>query len=259
MKPNGVITLLTDFGETDGFVGIMKGVILSINPQANIVDISHEILPQDVDAGAFVLNCSYRYFPGGTIHVIVVDPGVGSERKILAVQSANYYFIAPDNHVLKHIFQSSETLTVVEVLNKQFFLNKISHTFHGRDIFAPVAAHLSTGVGIEQLGHETKNYDRGTIDQPIITKSSVIGKIIYSDKFGNLITNIPGEMINKPISFIKIGSTIINHLSNSYNEVGPGQPLAIIGSSEYLEIAIRNGNARRQLSLDRGETVLIEF
>jgi S-adenosylmethionine hydrolase len=259
MKPNNIITLLTDFGETDGFVGTMKGVILSINPNATIVDISHEIPAQDIEAGAFVLNNSYRYFPPGTIHVAVVDPGVGSERKILAVQSDNYFFIAPDNQVLKYIFHSSETLKVVEVLNKEFFLNKISRTFHGRDIFAPVAAHISIGVGIEQLGNQTINYDRGTIDQPIITKSRIIGRIIYSDKFGNLITNIAGEMIDRQISMIQIGSTKINHLSCFYSEVDVNQPVAIIGSSGYLEIAIRNGNASRQLFLDRGEIVTIEF
>jgi hypothetical protein len=259
MKSNGIITLLTDFGVTDGFVGTMKGVILSINPKAIIVDISHEIAAQDVEAGAFVLNCSYRYFPGGTIHVAVVDPGVGSKRKILAVQSNDYFFIAPDNQILKYIFHSTETLTVVEVLNKQFFLNQISQTFHGRDIFAPIAAHLSTGVGIEQLGHNIKNYDRGKIDQPIILSSGITGKIIYSDKFGNLISNIPGELINKPISRLRIGSIIINLVSNSYSDVDSNQPLAIIGSSGYLEIAIRNGNAKQQLLLDRGAKVTIEF
>jgi len=259
MEANGIITLLTDFGESDGFVGTMKGVILSINPKATIIDISHEIPGQDIEAGAFVLNSSYRYFPSGTIHVAVVDPGVGSQRKILAVQSEKYFFIAPDNQVLKDIFHSGETLTVIEVLNTQFFLNKISHTFHGRDIFAPVAAHLSTHVGIEQLGQKIKNYDRGIIDQPIITESNISGKIIHSDKFGNLISNIPAELINKPISFIQIGSTIFNRLSDSYREVDISEPLAIIGSSGYLEIAIRNGNAKRQLSLDRGEIVTIEF
>jgi S-adenosylmethionine hydrolase len=259
MKPNGIITLLTDFGVTDGFVGALKGVILSINPKATIVDISHEIPAQDIEAAAFVLNCSYRYFPGGTIHVAVVDPGVGTVRKILAVQSEKHLFIAPDNQILKYIFQSGETLTVVEVLNKQFFLNQISQTFHGRDIFAPVAAHLSTGVVIKQLGFETNNYDCGVIDQPVISDSTIAGKIIYIDKFGNLITNIPGELIDKPISRLQIGSIIINRLSNSYAEVDFNQPLAIIGSSGYLEIAIRNGNARQQLSLNRGEIVIIKF
>jgi len=259
MKPSGIITLLTDFGQQDGFVGTMKGVILSTNPKATIVDISHEIPAQDVEAGAFILNNSYRYFPRGTIHVVVIDPGVGADRKILAAQSEDYFFIAPDNQVLKYIFHLSETLTVVAVLNKQFFLNKISRTFHGRDIFAPVAAHLSTNVGIEQLGQTTQKYDRGIIDQPRISKSTISGKIIYSDKFGNLISNIPAEMIDHPISFIQIGSTILNRLSNAYTEVDVNQPLAIIGSSGYLEIAVRNGNAKQQLLMDRGEIVTIAF
>ena len=259
MEPNGIITLLTDFGEIDGFVGTMKGVILSINPHAKIVDISHQIPDQDIEAGAFVLNNSYRYFPMGTVHLAVVDPGVGSERKILAVQSDDYFFIAPDNQILKYIFHSNETLTVVEVLNKQFFLTHISQTFQGRDIFAPVAAHLSTGIAIDQLGPIIEDYDHGEIDVPVVTSSSVMGKIIYADKFGNLITNIAIELINKPISLIEIGSTIINRLSNSYIEVEIGQPLAIIGSSGYLEIAVRNGNARQQLSQDRGGSVIIKF
>ncbi len=237
----------------------MKGVILSINPKATIIDITHEITAQDVDAGAFLLNCSYRYFPEGTIHVAIVDPGVGTSRKILAVQSDRYFFIASDNQILKYIFNSSETLIVIELLNKEFFLKEISRTFQGRDIFAPVAAHLSNGVGIEQFGFETKHYDRGNIDQPIISDAGITGKIIYCDKFGNLITNIPEKLISKSISLIQIGSTRINSLSNSYSEVGAGQPLAIIGSSGYLEIAVRNGNANRQLLPDRGSKVIIEF
>ncbi len=259
MKPNGIITLLTDFGQIDGFVGTMKGVILSINPKATIIDISHEVPAQDIEAGAFILNYCYRHFPVGTIHVAVVDPGVGTTRKILAVQSEKYFFIAPDNQVLKYIFHKGETLTVVEVLNKQFFLKEISQTFHGRDIFAPIAAHLSNRVGIERLGIETKNYDRGYVDQPIQIGSSITGKIIYCDKFGNMISNLHGELVNKPISRVQIGSTMINQLSKSYTEAPVGQPLAIIGSSGYLEIAIRNGNAKRQLSLNRGEKIIVEF
>jgi len=259
MKPSGIITLLTDFGEIDGFVGTMKGVILSIDPDVKIIDISHKIAAQDIEAGAFVLNCSYRYFPRGTIHVTVVDPGVGSERKILAAQSNDYFFVAPDNQILKYVFDSNETITVVEVLNKQFFLNKGSQTFHGRDIFAPIAAHLSMGVPIIQLGQKTKDYDRGQIDFPIITKSGITGKIIYIDKFGNLVTNIAGNMISKSISSIQVGRTTINCLSNSYVKVAVNQPLAIIGSSGNLEIAIRNGNAQQQLSINRKDIVKIKM
>ena len=258
MKANGIITLLTDFGEIDGFVGAMKGVILSINPNAKIIDISHEIPAQDIEAGAFVFRRTYHYFPKGTIHIVVIDPGVGSERKILAVQSSDYFFITPDNQVLKYILNSDETLTVVEVLNKEFFLNSVSQTFHGRDIFAPVAAHLSIGVPINKLGHKTNNFDRGKIDQPIITQTSIIGSIIYIDKFGNLITNIGQNLIKKSVSSIQIGQTHIRKLSTSYSEAEVNQPLALIGSSGFLEIAVRNGNASERLLAKRKDTVRIK-
>jgi len=259
MKPGGIITLLTDFGDRDGFVGMMKGVMLSINPRVKIVDISHHVPSQDIETGAFVLKNSYHYFPPGTIHVAVVDPGVGSERRILAVAADEYFFIAPDNQILKYIFHTIETLTVIEVLNRKFFLNEVSQTFHGRDIFAPVAAHLSSGVPIENLGSVIHDYDRGEIDVPVITDEKIIGRIIYSDKFGNLITNISEASLRKRSYSIVIGSLIITRLSQSYADAGIGQPLAIIGSSGYLEIAVRNGNARQQLSLKRGDFVHIYF
>lgn len=259
MKPSGIITLLTDFGLTDGYVATMKGVILSINPKATIIDLSHDVSAQNISAAAFVLNASYRYFPRGTIHVAVVDPGVGSDRKILAVESPNYWFIAPDNQLLKYVFHAGETLTVVEVLNKQFFLNQVSQTFHGRDIFAPVAAHLSLGVDIHQLGRLTCDFDPGPIDLPLISKNKIVGKVIYSDRFGNLITNIAETEIPNHASHIVIGAVIIPHLSRCYAEVENGQPLAIIGSSGFLEIAIRNGNARQQLAVSPGADVIIKL
>ncbi len=255
MKPNGIITLLTDFGATDGFVGAMKGVILSINPDAKLVDLSHQISPQDIEAGAFILNTCYHFFPPGTIHVAVVDPGVGSERRILAVAAHRYFFIAPDNQVLKYILNSDETLTVVEVLNKQFFLKRVSRTFHGRDVFAPVAAHLSLGLPIRNLGNVILDYDRGAVDRAIVTEQKIVGKIIHIDKFGNLITNISEDQLQKPILSIIVGSTRLNRLSKSYAEAAIGQPLAIIGSSGFLEIAVRNDNAQQQLSVNRGDMV----
>ncbi|HEX9971645.1 MAG TPA: SAM-dependent chlorinase/fluorinase [bacterium] len=255
MKPNGIITLLTDFGESDGFVGAMKGVILSINPDAGIVDLSHQIYSHDIEAGSFILFNSYHFFPPGTIHVAVVDPGVGSERRILAVATDRYFFIAPDNQVLKYIFNSDETLTVVEVLNRQFFLKRISQTFHGRDVFAPVAAHLSLGLPIRKLGNVILDYDRGAVDQPVETKQKIAGKIIHIDKFGNLITNISENQLQKPILSIIVGSYQMSHLSKSYADVEIGKPLAIIGSSGFLEIAVRNDNAQKQLSINRGDMV----
>ncbi len=259
MKPSGIITLLTDFGLTDGYVAAMKGVILSINPDATIIDLSHDVSAQDVAAAAFVLNASYRYFPHGTIHVAVVDPGVGSNRKILAVESPSYWFIAPDNQLLKYVFHAGETLTVVEVLNKQFFLNQVSQTFHGRDIFAPVAAHLSLGVDIHQLGRVTSDFDPGQIDLPLISKDQIVGKVLYSDRFGNLITNIAAGAIPERALHISIGAVTIPRLSHCYAEVDCGHPLAIIGSSGFLEIAVRNGNARQQLAVSPGADVMIKL
>lgn len=259
MKPSGIITLLTDFGLTDGYVATMKGVILSINPKTTIIDLSHDIPAQDVAAAAFVLEASYRYFPRGTIHVAVVDPTVGTNRKILAVKSSDYWFLAPDNGLLQYVFHTEETLTVVEVLNKRFFLSQVSQTFHGRDIFAPVAAHLSLGVDILQLGKLSSNCDRGQIHRPLVSKNKIIGKVIYCDRFGNLITNVQATQLPKHEFRICVGDVTIPHLSQSYAEVEIGQPLAIIGSSGFLEIAVRNGNARQQLSVSPGANVTLKI
>ena len=259
MQPNGIITLLTDFGDVDGFAGIMKGVILSINDKAKIVDISNSLPSQDIEAGSLVLDNSYRFFPKGTIHVAVVDPGVGSDRRILAVQTKDYFFIAPDNQILKHIFYNNETLTVVEVLNKTYFLDEISRTFHGRDIFAPVAAHMSLGVPLTEFGPEVADFNRGEISQPVILAKKIIGKIIHIDKFGNLITDISAKMLNKQIFSISAGSTSLPEFVDSYAHVALGTPLAIIGSSGFVEISVRNGNACEQLSLHRGDIVQVEF
>ncbi|MDZ7331179.1 MAG: SAM-dependent chlorinase/fluorinase [candidate division KSB1 bacterium] len=259
MKPSGIITLLTDFGLSDGYVATMKGVILSINPKATIIDLSHDIPAQDVAAAAFVLEASFRYFPRGTIHVAVVDPTVGTNRKILAVKSSDYWFLAPDNQLLKYVFHAGETLTVVEVLNKRFFLGQVSQTFHGRDIFAPIAAHLSLGVDILQLGELTSDYDRGQIHLPSVSKHEIIGKVIYCDRFGNLITNIEATQLPKHEFRICVGDVTIPHLSQSYAEVEIGQPLAIVGSSGFLEIAIRNGNAQNRLSASPGTKVTLKM
>ncbi|MDZ7264305.1 MAG: SAM-dependent chlorinase/fluorinase [candidate division KSB1 bacterium] len=259
MRPCGIITLLTDFGMADGFVGTMKGVILSIYPQAHIVDLTHQIPPQDISAAAFVLHCSHRYFPAGTIHVAVVDPGVGSSRRLIAVASEKYLFLAPDNQILAYIFHESETLKVIEVLNNQFFLPNVSRTFHGRDIFAAVAAHLAAGVPIKRLGPEIHDYDRGKIDQPRKTENGIQGKIIHIDQFGNLISNIPESWIKGGISAIRFGQMVLNRISDAYADVGSGEPLAIFGSSGYLEIAIRDGNASRVFGAGRGAEIRIDF
>ncbi|MFQ6112525.1 MAG: S-adenosyl-l-methionine hydroxide adenosyltransferase family protein [bacterium] len=194
---SSIITLLTDFGQRDGFVGTMKGVILNTYPDAKIVDISHDIEPQNLAAGAFVINTCYKYFPTGTVHVVVIDPGVGSKRRIICVAASGHFFLAPDNGVLKYIYDECPETQVVEVTNRKLVLSQISHTFHGRDIFAPVAAHLAKGLDLKELGASIHDYDKGRL--PVLEEAvdRIKGEIIYIDRFGNLISNIPADELDK--------------------------------------------------------------
>ncbi len=253
-----IITLLTDFGESDGFVGTMKGVILSINPEANLVDVSHAIAPQNVKAAAFVLHTSYRYFPEGTIHVVVVDPGVGSSRRILLVESDRHVFLAPDNGVLMYVFRDSRRLRVVNVTNSEYFLSPVSQTFHGRDIFAPVAAHLASGVPPEAFGQEVTDFDRGRLPTLEERADGLVGEIIHVDRFGNLITNLPLEKVGRSKRFcLKLGDRTVSKLVASYSAAAPGEPVAVPGSSGYLEIACNLGHASQQLGCSVGEKVIL--
>jgi len=263
MRPSGIITLLTDFGYRDGFVGTMKGVILGINPHVHIVDIAHDIAPGDIEAAAFVLNGAYPYFPKGTIHTIVVDPGVGSQRKAIATEIGNYYFIAPDNGVLSWVLQKEECARIIELSNTTYHLPKTSHTFHGRDVFAPAAAHLSAGVPLVKLGRPAKGLIQ-KIPKPAQKKEDAIyGEVIYIDRFGNLITNIPEELLIETNAFpyiqVVIGEQIISGLRSSYSEVERNQVLAIIGSFGFLEIAVRDGNAAERLKAQQGAQVKVLF
>jgi S-adenosyl-L-methionine hydrolase (adenosine-forming) len=250
-----VITLLTDFGLKDYFIGAMKGVILSINPSAVIVDISHEIEPQRIRSAAFVLSNSYHYFPPKTIHVAVVDPGVGSERRAILVETPRYFFIAPDNGLLSFIFENNdETAKIYELTNEEFFLPKVSRTFHGRDIFAPVAAHLSIGVLPEQMGR--KIYDPVRFENPIPQKLSerrFIGEIIHIDRFGNLVTNFRGGL---PGNFVlRLGDQIVEKHYRFYSEARENEIFSIIGSSEFLEISIFQDSAASRLKAFIGQEV----
>ena len=196
-----VITLLTDFGNQDAYVGIMKGVIAGINPFANIVDICHSISPQDIFSGAYLLYTSYKYFPRKTIHVVVVDPGVGSRRNIICVETKNYFFLAPDNGILSFIVQEERLKSIIRVTNSKYFLPSLSSTFHGRDVFAPVAAHLSLGVRSQKMGIKINQLKQLDMPKPVHKKTGQVeGQIIYIDRFGNLITNIKREHIAQQIS-----------------------------------------------------------
>ena len=261
LAPARVITLMTDFGTSDHYVGVMKGVILNINPQVQIVDITHTIPPQDIHAAAFLIDSAYRYFPPGTIHVIVVDPGVGSERRAIVCRTETAYFVCPDNGILTHILRNEERIRTVAVENSDYFLPQVSNTFHGRDIFAPIAAHLSPGIGIDKLGGPVAEPVQLPIPKPQVTDKAIIGQVIWIDSFGNLVTNISHEILESLEGgsgvVIHAGSAKVNHLNRSYAESAVGEALAIIGSFNRLEISINQGNAAQTLGLKRGDTITI--
>lgn len=255
-----IITLTTDFGTRDGYVGAVKGVIKRINPDAEVVDISHEVESFDVLGGAFVLNNFYRYFPRGTVHLTVVDPGVGSERQPLLIRSQDFFFVGPDNGIFSFVFQN-ETLTDVVVLsNKKYFLTEPSVTFHARDIFAPVAAYVSRGVAAKEFGPTAKECLKLVIPEPKLSKGRLRGEIIHMDGFGNLITNVAEESLRgKRITAITVGRKGIKRLAGSYSEIKQGQLGALIGSSNLLEIAVNQGSAREALKSKIGSAVTITF
>jgi len=263
-----IISLVTDFGTEDAYVGIVKGVILSVNPGARIVDVTHNIAPGDVSQAAYLLETAYGYFPPGTVHVVVVDPGVGSVRGIIALEMDGHRFLAPDNGVLSAVLVKDESVRVVSVENSELFLPSPSRTFHGRDIFAPVAGHLAGGMDMAALGPVMKRHDLVSIHipKPVFTETpGIIGTIISADRFGNLITNImdkdlsghfgqiePGELA------IRISGRTIEGLSDTYGTVVAGVPLVVMGSTGRLEISINGGNAGEIFNAGLGETVRVE-
>lgn len=258
-----VITFITDFGLRDGFVGIMKGVIRGITPTADIVDISHDIPAQDISAAGFVLNNAYPYFPPGTIHTIVVDPGVGSGRAIILAEANDQFFLAPDNGVLAYVIKHFHIDNVISVTNAKYFRPDISNTFHGRDIFAPVAAHLANGINPADLGESTTNFDHGKIPQLLFEEKAVLGKIVYIDIFGNLITNIsqqvlPPNAINAKLQ-VKFKKESIDGIFSSYKKGKPGQLLAIWGSSGNLELALKNKRAAEKTGAAVGDYVRLNW
>jgi S-adenosylmethionine hydrolase len=238
----------------------MKGVILSINPDANIVDITHDISPQNVDEAAFVLNRAYSYFPEGTIHVAVVDPGVGSQRAILAVRTPRFIFLGPDNGLLKYILYDHTDADVFRLTNPVYFLKSISHTFHGRDIFAPAAAHISRGIALEKMGEPFRDYVVGDIRHPTQAQDGITGQIIYIDKFGNAITNIEESQIgNRKNIRIRMKEYEFNRLCKTYKDVPVGESLALIGSGGTVEISIHQGNAKDAMKLSVGDSISVNF
>lgn len=243
-----LITLTTDFGSTDHFVGTMKGVILRLCPQAAIVDISHEITPFEIPEAGFVIAQAYPYFPKKTVHVVVVDPGVGTSRRPILAEAAGQYFIAPDNGVLSMIY-AREKHKVRQVTAEKLFLHPVSQTFHGRDVFAPVAAHLARGLRPAQVGPLIQDYLRSEFDRPTRTgKRYWSGRILKIDRFGNLITNFPAaefSLLERRPFEMTVGPHAIRRLVHSYAEGDSGELVLIAGSTGFLEIASNQASAAK--------------
>jgi hypothetical protein len=255
-----VITLTTDFGQMDGYVGAMKGVILGICPQAEMVDISHKIHPQAVQQAAYVLSTAAVYFPPGTVHLVVVDPGVGSERRPIAVEAKRATYVGPDNGVFGLAFAQDPARRAVHLTDPQYRQSPVSATFHGRDIFAPATAHLACGTPIEELGEPLALSE--LVELPIASPRPQPGggwqcAVLHVDQFGNLITNFRLPAPRQGLR-IGLGGRWIEQISRTFADVEPGELVAYAGSSGYLEIAVRGGSAAEFLSLDAGDPVQVE-
>ena len=263
-----VITILSDFGLRDEYVGVMKGAILSVCPSVSIVDITHQIDPQDIVQAACLIPYFYRFFPEGTVHLIVVDPGVGSERDILALNHNGHIFIAPDNGVLTLLMNRAKSDTIVGIRNADYYMKPVSATFHGRDIFAPIGAHIVNGIHLEELGTKTdiaKLVHLQDLNCRISETGELVGKIIAIDRFGNLITNIDSKTLTEYCKTdpdnrlqIRIRSDLIVGLSKTYTDADLSSPLALIGSRNHLEIAVNGGSAQRHFKAHKGDVVRIK-
>jgi S-adenosyl-L-methionine hydrolase (adenosine-forming) len=252
-----LIALLTDFGLRDHYVGAMKGVMLGICPEASLVDISHDIAPQDVLGAALELEAAYRYFPPGTVFLVVVDPGVGSTRRPIAAEVGEYQFVAPDNGVLSLVFDEQWSQHVVELTESQYARPTISRTFEGRDRFAPAAAWLANGIQLTALGPPVESLVRLEVPRSRRSPTGIDGEVLRVDRFGNLITNIDEGALGSlaPAVAVHVGPHVIQHVVATYAETRPGELCALVGSSGRLEIAVNGGSAAEALGLARGALV----
>lgn len=268
MRPNGVITLTTDFGLADSYVGTMKGVIVNIAPEARIVDITHDVGPQDTHQAAYIVHTFYSYFPTGTVHLVVVDPGVGSDRRAIALGTPEATFVAPDNGVLTYVWRDAlakwgpEACEVVELAEPRFWLPRVSSTFHGRDIFAPTVAHLARGASLYSLGPRLPRLTEADLEQPTPGRTGgLVGRIIHVDHFGNCITNITPQHLEAAglaeRLMVRIIDQRIEGLRRTFSDVSVGALIALIGSNNHLELAVRNGSAAQTLGVGIGDTVRV--
>jgi S-adenosylmethionine hydrolase len=256
-----IITLLTDFGMQDIYVAIMKGVIARINSNLKIIDLTHQIPPQNILAARFALMNAFPYFPEQTVHVAVIDPGVGSERKVVAIAVQNSFLVGPDNGLFSGILEQYQAQIAIELTNSQYWLqSNPSNTFHGRDIFAPVAAHLASGIALENLGAkiEINSLKKMNILAYEHQGDQIIGSIQYIDVFGNLITNIPATNLDNKSWQLWIDNVFIPR-GKTYSSVSPGELVCLIGSHGWLEIAVNQGNAKIQLQKNCGDQIRIQL
>jgi len=259
-----VLSLTTDFGIRNGFVGVMKGVIYNIFPDVKIVDIRHTIAPQDVREGAYTLWRAVPFFPKGTVHVCVVDPGVGTKRRPIAARLGVHFFVVPDNGLLTPLIEDAErndqSMEFVHTDNPKYWLPKISRTFHGRDIFSPVGAHLASGVPLKDLGTQIDDPIRLELPRPEKTDNGWIAHITVIDVFGNLTTDLPADSLQGQTDILfRLRGAEVNGLIESYGHKQPGDLVAVIDSEEYVEIAVVNGNAAKMLGAEIGDTVEVIY
>ncbi|MBC8160391.1 MAG: SAM-dependent chlorinase/fluorinase [Roseiflexaceae bacterium] len=268
MQPSGIITLTTDFGQTDSYVGIMKGVILGVYRAACVVDITHAVMAQNTHQAAYMVQTFHRFFPSGTVHVVVVDPDVGSKRRAIVLQTPEATFVAPDNGVLTYVWRDAlqrwgaAQLAAHELTERRFWLPEVSSTFHGRDIFSPVAAHLAAGTPITALGPPIVAPVEAALEQPTIGwRGALVGRIIHVDHFGNCITNVLPEHLEQSRMgerfTVEILEERLTHLSRTYADGEVGALIALFGSSGRLELAVRNGSAARMLGVGVGDTMRV--
>ena len=254
-----IITLTTDFGLSDPFVGIMKGVILGLAPHARIVDVTHEIRSYDIGEAAFLVNSSFQYFPSGTIHVVVVDPGVGSMRRPIAAFAAGHYFVAPDNGVLSYVLhlETSAPPAVHHITNESLFRQPVSHTFHGRDIFAPTAGHLARGVSLESVGKAIADYAIKPLPLPVARGKKLVATVLHIDKFGNIVTNLRRQDLHAGFK-IRLAGQEISQFCRTFSNAEPNELFALEGSTGYIEIGLNQGSAAARLRVSPGTEMEVE-
>jgi hypothetical protein len=262
MPEERIVTLLTDYGLRDCYVGALKGAMLAIAPHLKIVDVAHTIAHQDVLEAAYILKGYYHEFPKGTIHLAVVDPGVGGPRRPILVETRGHYLIGPDNGIFSYVYQEQNVSQVIHLTATQYFAPEISDTFHGRDIFGPVAAHLANDVEARWFGKPVEDFVRLALPQLKQTPNSLSGEVIYVDRFGNLVTNIDLDSFYALVKGrryrITIGTETLGGISRCYADGQPGQLLALFGCQQTLEISVNKGSAANKLGKGRGLPVVVQ-